>query len=70
MCYQAYGVGLINPLFDAYFVAVESCLTSNYGEFAIINWLAFLMNAKLNLNGFLNLAHIIFRKNTSTVKKP
>ena len=30
----------------------------------------FLMNAKLYLNGFFNLAHICLRKNASAVKKP
>ena len=30
----------------------------------------FLMNAKLYLNGFFNLAHICLRKNASAVEKP
>ena len=30
----------------------------------------FLMNAKLYLNGFFNLAHIFLGKNARTVKKP
>lgn len=34
--FQADGMGLTHPLFGAYLVAVESCLTSNCGEFAII----------------------------------
>ena len=29
----------------------------------------FLMNTKLNFNGFLNFAHVLFGKNTRTVKK-
>ena len=28
------------------------------------------MNIKLNFNGFLNFAHILIGKKTSTVKKP
>jgi len=30
----------------------------------------FLMNMKLNFNGFLNFAHILIGKKTGTIKKP
>ena len=44
------------------------CMTS--ADLARMQSCLSLMNAKLYLNGFFNLAHIFLRKNVGAVKKP
>ena len=34
--FEAYGIGFLNPFFNADFIAIQPDLAFNYGEFAII----------------------------------